>query len=55
MSFQNILIRNCYALLFFYLSIDKLARKIHLFGRLYVRVGHGNFAPLYKKNSIKLT
>jgi hypothetical protein len=30
----------------FYLSPDKLDRKIYLSGRFYVRVGHGNSTPL---------
>jgi hypothetical protein len=38
LSFQNTLIRNYYAL-FFYLSQDKVARKIYLSDRFYIQVG----------------
>ena len=39
----------------FYLSSDKLARKIYLSGRFYVRVGrvgHGNSTPLVKQTEL---
>ena len=49
LCFHNTLIRNYYALFIFYLSNDKIARKIYLSDRFYVWVGrvrHGNSTPL---------